>query len=316
MLIRTRMFVGTLLLACFTVAACQPSSDDLSDDTADERVAGSQADSDDGVVRIVATDFAFEAPAEVPSGWTTLELSNEGEQEHFVIFWKMPEGLGMTDYQTGVVAAFAAAGAQYDAGEIDRGEAFAMIGSMLPEWYPGVQPASGVGLTSPGRIARTSVNFEPGTYVMECYVKTPEGVYHTMLGMLREITVTDDPSGNGPPEPDVLLSISNDAIEVEGALTAGQHVVGVDVMENPEGLLKHDIHLIRLDNEATVADVVTWFDFMDELMAPAPVAFLGGAEDMPAGERAFIEVDLRPGRHAFISESYGGQGIVHEFTIE
>jgi hypothetical protein len=65
-----------------------------------------------------------------------------------------------------------------------------------------------------------------------------------------------------------------------------------------------------------VDDVVAWMDWLDALTAPAPIEFMGGAEDMPAGNTAYITVDLTPGRYAWVSESYGSRGMAKQFTVE
>jgi hypothetical protein len=35
---------------------------------------------------------------------------------------------------------------------------------------------------------------EPGTYAIECYVKTEDGVFHTTHGMITGLTVTEESS--------------------------------------------------------------------------------------------------------------------------
>jgi len=297
-----------------SLAACQRSDTPESQEAAPEATA--EIPADDGVVQIVARDFEFEAPTEIPSGWTTFRLKNEGAQEHFAVLWLMPEGRTVTDFKRQVSAPFHSIMGPYQAGEIDREEAMTVLGDALPEWFWSVLPAGGVGLTAPGGVAQTTINLEPGTYVVECYVKTPEGVFHSMYGMLHELTVTDGASVATVPEANVEMSLVNYEIVTVGELAAGENTVRVEVLEDPEGLLKHDIHLVRLSGEATANDVVAWMDWLDELKAPAPAEFLGGAEDMTAGSSAYITLDLAPGNYAWVSESYGSQGIVQEFTIE
>jgi hypothetical protein len=310
MYIRRFLPVSIVFLAAAVVRACQ-SSDEADEDS------GAQAASTDGqVVEVTAREFTFEAPSEIPSGWTTFRMRNAGEQEHFLVLWRLPEGNSFEDYVTQVVPAFGGIMGPYMAGTTDREEALQALGAALPEWFGSVVPAGGSGLTAPGHTAQTTVDLEPGNYVMECYVRTPEGVFHGMLGMLHALTVTDVPSGATAPEADIELSLSNYEITTEGKLTAGEHTVRVDVVEDPEGFLKHDVHLVRLADGTSVDEVVAWMDWMDALMAPAPGEFLGGAEDMSAGHTAYVTVDLTPGNYAWVSESYGSRGVVKEFTVE
>lgn len=112
------------------------------------------------VVEGTALDYAFQAPAAVPPGWVTLELQNAGEEEHFLVLWKLPEGKTIDDYRNEVGSAFGQAYAALVEGG-SKEEAGALLGRLLPEWYASVQPAGGPGFVSPGRTARTTVELEP-----------------------------------------------------------------------------------------------------------------------------------------------------------
>ena len=288
-------------------AACQPEA-------ADRQAAA--ADDGPPAVEVTARDFAFEAPDTIPPGWTTLRMENVGAQEHFLVLWRLPDGKGLEDYAAEVGAPFDSIMGPYRAGAWDRERALATLAELLPGWYGDVEPASGVGLTDPGRTGETTVRLRPGTYVMECYVKTPEGQFHQALGMLRELTVAGTPREASPPEADVRMTLSNYRIDVEGAPGAGEQVVRVVAAEDPEGLLTHDVHLARTDTAVSVDSVVAWMDWMDALEAPSAATFVGGAEQMSAGDTAYVRVDLSPGEYAWISEAYGGRGMVEAFTVE
>lgn len=313
---RRHLSLGMFLLAA-SVAACGPA-----DRTETAEGAAESPDAADGspagVVEVSARDFAFEAPARIPSGWTTFRMTNAGQQEHFLVLWRLPEGKTFEDYREEVIGPFETSMKEYAAGEVDRAGLMEALGSRLPEWLPPLSALGmgGAGLTSPGRVTRTAVKLEPGEYVMECYVKTPDGMPHSFLGMLRPLTVTSDSTGAAPPEADVEMTLSNYRIETAGELTPGEHTVRVRVAENPEGLLGHDVHLARLDEGTDVAEVVKWMDWVDALEAPAPAEFVGGAEQVPVGHTTYFTVELAPGRYAWVSEGYAERGMVQEFTIE
>jgi hypothetical protein len=57
----------------------------------------SEADHSDHAITIMAEDYAFDAPDEIPSGWTTIEYTNEGEEPHFLIVARIPEGKTFDD---------------------------------------------------------------------------------------------------------------------------------------------------------------------------------------------------------------------------
>jgi hypothetical protein len=305
--------IDALALTCVlgsTVLACQPAAREPEPPAAGEVVP------EVAVVDVVTDEYTFSAPAELPSGWTTLRLRNEGAEPHFLVLWLLPEGRTFDDYVREVVEPFADLVPRYRAGEMERAELLEELGGRLPGWLRLAEMGmGGVGFTSPGRTAETTIELVPGSYVMECYMVSADGKLHSREGMLRPLVVTGDDSGGSPPEADVELTLSNYQIASAGELTPGEHTVSVLVAEQPEGLLGHDVHLARLDEDTALEDVVAWMDWADGLQPPAPARFLGGAEQVPAGRTSYLTVELEPGRYAWISEGYGAQGMVLEFRV-
>lgn len=69
--------VVTLLGTGAALMACQPAD---------------QTDGRPGPVEITARDFEFDMPEAIPSGWNTFRFVNESnEQEHFILFGRIPE---------------------------------------------------------------------------------------------------------------------------------------------------------------------------------------------------------------------------------
>jgi len=297
-----------IILAAASLTACQ------SGDRARSADRASQA----ATVEVVAADFAFQAPSEIPSGWVTFRMRNEGNEHHFFLLSRLPDGKTFEDYREEITMPFDTVWHALMTGAVDKAEAGQMLGTLLPEWFASVPQMGGAGLVAPGRAVRTTVNLEPGTYVMECYVKTADGRFHTSLGMLRPITVTDVASGGSAPEADIEITLSNFQIAVEGEVTPGEHTVAVHFEEHPEFGLGNDVHLVRLDDGMSLDEVVPWMDWMNlnGLRAPAPATFLGGTQEMPVGHTAYFTVELEPGRYAWISESTAALGMVKEFTVK
>jgi len=270
------------------------------------------------VVEVTARDYAFDAPGEIPSGWTTFRMSNEGREDHFFLLSRLPVGKTIGDYGAEVGMAFMVAWDSLRTGALDRAGAGRLLGRLLPQWYASVIVTGGVGLVAPGRVAQTSLNLEPGTYVMECYMKAPDGMFHSALGMVRTLTVTGDSSGATAPAADIEIRLSNDDIAIEGEPTAGRHTVAVRFLEQPAVGLGNDVHLARLTEEQDPGVVVRWLDWMeaDGLEPPAPAEFLGGAQEMPAGSTTYFTVDLEPGRYAWVTETGAVPGRFREFTVQ
>lgn len=292
-------------------AATQPESS--------EPAAETPAVSTIPVVEVVAREYSFEAPDSIPSGWTTFRLDNQGAQHHFLMIYRLPDGKTQADIQSEVVPVYDAVMEQLQAGEMDKSAALETLGSDLPPWFFEVAFMGGPGLIAPGKSADATVNLsEPGEYLMECYVKGPDGRFHSSMGMQKQFTVTSGSIGSSPVDPDATLRLSNAGIEVEGDLQAGRRTVRVEYVEDPAGGFPYDVHVARLSDDTDVEALKNWMDWMNVggLKAPAPVEFVGGAENMSAGSTAYFSVDLQPGRYAWISEVGATDNMYREFTIE
>ena len=299
--------VPGLFLAAVLLAGCGP---------ADE--AGDAPAPAEGVVEVAARDFEFDAPETLRPGWTTFRFTNLGEQEHFFYVYRLPDDVTY-GHRREAMGPFGRVWNDYASGRLSREEADQAFAETLPEWFfTGLVPSGGPALTEPGTTATSTVRLEPGTYVVECYVKTPQGTYHTERGMQRELTVAGEPTGAEPPEADAELALSNYEIAVSGDLSAGKRTVAVRVEEDPGGMMLHDVNLFRLEDGVTVDEIVAWMDWMDleGFRAPAPGTSLGGMDHLAAGRTGFVTVELTPGRYAWVSEAYGARGMTRAFTVE
>ena len=304
---------SVVLVAAASVAACAPA----------ERGAA-RTEQSTNVVPIVARGLTFEAPDSIPAGWNTFRFSNESEMTHFAILERLPEGITIQDQQEQVAPVFQEGMRLLDAGQADS--ASAAFGK-LPEWFGQVVFSGGPGLTSPGQTSQTTVFLEPGTYLIECYVKTA-GVFHSYnpnppaYGMVRQITVTGAASGEPEPSASIHITLSGErGIEVEGSPQAGPQTIAVHFEDQKihENFVGHDLQLVRLSADTDLPALAAWMDWTRHggLQTPAPARFLGGAEEMPAGSTAYLAVDLMPGRYAWISEvsNPDQKGMLVEFAV-
>jgi len=305
-----------VVLSIPVLTSCQPA--DQAEASADELAVAETSAPDSYVVDYVARDYAFVGPTEIPSGWITMRMANEGLEHHFIFLTLLPEGKTIEDYAADVGPAFGGAWEALQAGSVDKAAAGAMLAESLPDWYASASSMGGPGLVAPGKTAQATMHLVPGNYVMECYVKTSDGVFHVMLGMAVPLTVTAEESGGVPPKADYAITLYNSKIDVEGTPRAGRQTIAVNFDDHPAYGLGNDVHVVRLEEGADLDEVVQWMDWMnvDGLRAPSPAAFMGGVHEMPAGRTAFLTVDLEPGRYAWIAESGAELGMVEEFTVE
>jgi uncharacterized cupredoxin-like copper-binding protein len=288
--------------------------------------------SDDGgdldgpnTVEVTAQGLDLLAPDEVPAGWTTFRFDNVSGMLHFAVLERLPEGIGVEDQQEEVAPVFQEGMDLLNAGDFEA--AMAAFGE-LPVWFNDIVFLSGPGFLAPGRTSQTTVYLEPGTYLLECYVKT-NGVFHSYnpspdeYGMVKEITVTEESLDASAPEADIEMTISSEGgIVVEGDAEPGEQTIAVFFEDQivHEHFLGHDVHLARLEEDTDLEALATWMDWTQPtgLETPAPVEFLGGTHEMPAGETGYFTVDLEPGqRYAWIAEvpNSAEKGMLRTFTV-
>jgi hypothetical protein len=295
-----------------------------------------------------ADEHAFEfSSTEISSGWTTITLDNRTDHTHFAYLAKVPQdaiagaeedGEDLLDYYVEhVTRPF-----QWFMDDIDPerepdpddlSDKYSNLDEevVFPGWFEAVLPSGGPGLTSGETTSTTTVNLDPGEYIVECYVKTEDGEFHSYLGMIDLLTVTDDQSDAAEPEGTLDLSLSTAGIDFEEEVRSGEHTVAVQVEDQQvyDHLLGHDVHLIRFDDETTTADVNGWTNWMDptQLVSDGtePGTFVGGTQTIltpellegGTTETAYVHVDLDPGAYAWVSEvpDPAGNGMLETFTV-
>lgn len=258
------------------------------------------------VIDIVTRSMEFQSVDTITSGWNTFKYQNLSNETHFFLMDKYPEGKNVQHAIEEVAPVFEEGMQLINDGKKEEG--FAAFGK-LPEWFGDIVFSGGSGLIGPKETALTTIKLEPGYYIMECYVKMPNGKFHTSMGMAKPIIVTDEDSGNTPPKPTINITVSNDVgIVYDKAITKGKQIFSVFYKEqrHHENFMQHDINLVKLEDDASEDALEAWMDWSDPkgLITPVPngITFLGGVNDMPAGSTGYFYADLKPGKYAFISE--------------
>ncbi|MCW8194828.1 hypothetical protein F6455_08515 [Proteobacteria bacterium 005FR1] len=275
-------------------------------------------------MKIVAKGLEFIAPAEVSPGWTRFQLDNRSEMLHFAVLQKMPEGIGIRQQQEQIAPVFQQGMNHLKDGDVDA--AMAAFGN-LPEWFGEIVFFGGPGLISPGQTATIYVHLEPGRYLLECYVKTG-GIFHSYnpdksaYGMVHEFYVPEGEDVTAKPEHTSTITLSsNNGIKIDGPITSGPQTIAVTYADQKtyEHFLGHDLHLAKLDESTGTSDLARWMNWMlpGGLETPAPVEFIAGVHEMPAGNTAYLEVDLEPGDYVWIAEvpDPAAKGMLKTFSV-
>lgn len=280
--------------------------------------SSSEEDKYNGSIHVLAEDYSLQAPDKIPSGWITIDFENGGEESHILFLTRIPEEITYDEYVAGVFPPFDQMWQDLKNENVDQEQAMENLGAELPEWFWSAESMGGIGITPAGNSSEVTLNLKPGTYVMECYMKTEEGEFHGMEGMVRELTVTDTPSEKAPPTADIEITLSNFEMTIDGDISPGTHTVSVYVKEHPEEGFGHNVHVARLEPDTDIDNLVRWMNFMeiDGLRPPNPTDFAGGIQIIPEGGTGYFNIDLEPGRYLFVSEYTGHLGVMKEVTVE
>lgn len=257
-------------------------------------------------VEVITNGMDFETVDEIKSGWTTFKYINKSFDPHFFILEKMPDTLGLDTYKKDLFPPFISAFEHFEKGEMEAGmKEFEKI----PQWFYKVELAGGVGLTSKKTTSKSTIFLEPGTYIMECYVRMPNGLGHVFMGMIKELKVSNESNDNKPPKADFNISISSEkGITFNDSIKAGNYTLAAKFEDQKqyEHLMGHDVNLVKVENDSLVTDLNNWLNIVDfnAFRSPEPegLLFLGGVEDLPAGKTGYFEVTLEKGNYVLISE--------------
>jgi hypothetical protein len=272
-------------------------------------------------IEIVTRSMEFQSVDTISSGWNTFKYENLSNETHFFLLDKYPEGKTVDNAITDIAPVFEEGMDLINEGKPEEG--FAAFGK-LPIWFGDIVFSGGSGLIAPKHTAITAVKLEPGYYIMECYVKMPNGKFHTLMGMAKPLIVLKEDSGNSPLEATVNITLSGEeGISYDTAITKGEQIFSVFVKDQKphENFIWHDINLVKLEDNANEDALEAWMDWSDPkgLITPVPngVSFLGGVNDMPAGRTGYFYADLKPGKYAFISEvpNTKSKGLFKTFEI-
>ena len=258
---RAPMLVSAAALA---LAACSTTYADEHADT----TAIASSTTTPNVLVVKTSDFAFQAMDTIKAGLTTIRLeTNPGPELHQVGLIRLDSGKTAADLFETMKSAPA-----------------------LPKWASEI---AGVNPPAPGKVAEATVNLQPGSYLLVCFVPSADGVPHVMKGMSRPLTVSGATVAATELDADVEMKLVDYGFGLSAPLTAGQHVIRVvnDAQQT------HEIVLVRLAPGKTAADVAAW---VEKQQGPPPGEPMGGVAGLGVGQSASFPVTLTPGEYAFL----------------
>lgn len=307
-------------------------------------------DVDDTVVEVNAVHNAaedvhlFEMSAhEIPNGWTTFQFNNASAYDHFFLVFKLPEegieaaeaaGEPFLDHWFhNITEPFQLAYDPYIDGDIDYDTFAENLVAALSQgapWFfdPGAPAMGGPGFTAAGATSETTIYLDPGEYVVECYVKNEDELFHSYIGMLEHLSVTEEASGTEEPEPSYSVTISSSGgIQADQDLNRGRHTIEIFFEDQVPyaHFLGHNVQLVKLsdkEDEELLRKLANWMDwrYPGSLVnrAPEGAEFMGGTMEMTEGATAYFHVDLEMGDYAWIAEvpDPADHDMLKTFTVE
>jgi len=256
------------LAAAFAVAGCT-MKDAPKEAAVDSAVAPAAANE----VTITATDYAFDAPAEIPAGLTTMRLVDNGKELHHATLIKLDQGKTFDDLMAGMKAM--------------------KPGTPPPGW---VIPAGGPNAVAPGEATALTMVLEPGNYALVCFIPDAKGVPHVAHGMAKALTVTPNPGANTTePAADINVTLSDYKFEFSQPLTAGKHTLRI---ETAAGQQPHEYTFFQLTPGKTAADLIKYVE--TGMKGPPPAKPIGGVAAVAPGQASFYTVELTPGDYAIV----------------
>jgi hypothetical protein len=246
---------------------------------------------------IVATDYAFEVPADIPSGWVSLTLTNEGQANHHGIMMHLRDGVTMDQVEASLADDNADPQLISDAGfffpDTDSGKSNQVALQMLP-----------------GHWAIASVS------MADFASPTPDWA----RGSLAEFTVGEEPSGAAEPEADMTVTIGQDDFDLPESVAAGEHTIKV---VNDTGTPNAFAFILELRGDTTMASIMDTFDAVfsgkQPPEPPADFSAVGGLMDNSVSPTYTTTVDLQPGRYVMVTsigpDDFPYAGLAKEFTV-
>jgi uncharacterized cupredoxin-like copper-binding protein len=227
---------------------------------------------------VEATEYAFKTLGSIPAGVTTVQLKNLGKEDHEAQFVRLNDGVTVEQFLT----------AMQQAGQGEPPPIFTYEGG----------PAEII----PNKTAEVVLNFQPGQYMLLCFVSGPDGQPHAAKGMLLPVTVSAAtgsastlPAGKGA----IALGGAN-GFDLPAALPAGKSQYRV----TNQGTGPRAFFLGSIPADKTMDDVNAALASQDS--GPPPwLKSSGGMNGLKPNGSGVVTFDLAPGKYVAVDVAFG-----------
>jgi hypothetical protein len=212
---------------------------------------------------IVANDYAFSVPKEMPAGLVAITLVNKGAQIHQANLFRLHPGVTFAQIKSAILA--------------------------NPDQLVKLVDASGgVNSLMPGQSQPVVLTLRAGNYVAVCFDSAPDGMPHAAMGLITPYAVASN-RGDGaqpaPPTADGTVSLRDFIITMPANISAGTHTYNVV----NTGTQPHEVSLLKLAPGKSIQDIA---QYMQNSNSPAPFSFAGGIGALAPGSTGWMTLSL------------------------
>lgn len=219
-------------------------------------------------LNIVAKEYGYEIPAEVPSGPTRLTLTNNGQELHHAQLVRLEDGKTLKDL------------------------AALPPGGPPPSW---MVPVGGPGAAEPGKSSSVVQPLTPGEYAVFCFIPSPsDHKAHLEKGMVAGFKVVPAKRMAATPKSDITVRMVDFGYAPSAPLKPGKRVIRV-VNDGPQ---LHELVLFRLAAGKTMSDFAKWNP--ETATEPPPGNFIGGTVAIAPGGESLVETSVEAGQYVLV----------------
>jgi hypothetical protein len=275
---------------------------------------GVSAANDYPKVTIRASEFKFEMPSKIESGYVNVTMRNEGKEDHQAQFARLKSGKTAKE----VLQAF------------DKQDLAAAFADVTFAGGPGVTPA--------GQSQTVILDLQPGKYLVVCFVAGPDGVPHVAKGMSKEVEVTArSGAAQTRPTADATVTLRDFKFELPKRITSSRQTLRV----RNEGKEPHEFALLKLAPGVSTSQAKAMITAQPSAtpeaqaapamaspaaspVAGAPFTSAGGTAAIAPGSSTWVDLHLKPGKYlavCFVPDPKTGKphvdlGMIAGFTVK
>jgi uncharacterized cupredoxin-like copper-binding protein len=249
------------------------------------------------VVAVDQPSMAYRITGSPHAGLVSITFDNQGDLAHEMTLVKFKPGATLDQLKTALAS--------------PNGEQAASAYVENPD-----QEITGPEIIGPHRSETVTAQLAAGHYVVVCFLPSTSGKSHAQMGMIGEITISDQGSTSTPPANNGTIQLTDTGIDLISTFPSG----GTFAVTNA-GSKPHDFALAQLQDEPLedyFRCVTASFSGAGSL-AQCSGTLAGGVGTLQPGQTAYLTISLKPGNYGYVStEGQGadfGAGLHGTFTV-